>query len=137
MRINLNDKNKQFDRMFQIMESLENQTLLTENTKHSELEFKFFNRLESAVFGDSEYTTNKKPIYIKAYVTDELSNSISTSALYTDFCNYWIIKYDLTLFLIEVDPSRDVNTEEERSKRKNDQKEGNGEITRVWEIQNK
>lgn len=137
MRINLNDKNKQFDRMFKIMESLENQTLLTENTKHSELEFKFFNRSESAIFDDSEYTTNKKPIHIKAYVTDELSNSISTSALYKDFRNYWIIKYDLTLFLIEVDPSRDVNTEEERSKRKNDQKESNGEITRVWEIQNK
>jgi hypothetical protein len=137
MRINLNDKNKQFDRMFKIMESLENQTLLTENTKHSELEFKFFNRLESSIFDDSEYTTGKKPIYIKAYATDELSDSISTSALYKDFRNYWIIKYDLTLFLIEVDPSRNVNTEEEKSKRKNDQKEGNGEIMRVWEIQNK
>lgn len=137
MRINLNDKNKQFDRMFQIMESLENQTLLSESTKHSELEFKFFNRSKSAIFDDSEYTTNKKPIYIKAYVTDELSNSISTPALYQDFRNYWIIKYDLTLFLIEVDPSRVVNTEEERIKRKNDQKEGNGEIVRVWEIQNK
>jgi hypothetical protein len=119
------------------MESLENQTLLTENTKHSELEFKFFNRLESSIFDDSEYTTGKKPIYIKAYATDELSDSISTSALYKDFRNYWIIKYDLTLFLIEVDPSRNVNTEEEKSKRKNDQKEGNGEIMRVWEIQNK
>ena len=50
MRINLNDKNKQFDRMFKIMESLENQTLLTEGADYSGLQYKNFNQKENFCF---------------------------------------------------------------------------------------
>ena len=136
MRINLNDKNKQFDRMFKIMESLENQTLLTEGADYSGLQYKNFNQKESSIFDDHDYTTGKNSIKIISYATDELSNS-GSPGIYVDFRNYWIVEYNSKKYLIEVEPGRQTSTQEDRDKREKNQKDGNGEITYVWEIQNK
>jgi len=134
MRINLNDKNKQFDRMFKIMENLENQTLLTEGADYSGLQNKFFNQFDSSLFSDIDYSTDKEKVNIVSYATDELSNSKNTAGLYDDFCNYWIIDYKSKRYLIEVHPGTMSTTEDDRNKIKKNQKDGNGKITLVYEI---
>lgn len=102
---------------------------------YSGLQYKNFNQQKSAIFDDFNFSVNQQPIDIITYSTDEISNSKSPGGLYHDYCNYWIINYNSKTYIIEVNPGRQTTTQEDRDKREKNQKEGNGEITRVWEIQ--
>jgi len=101
---------------------------------YSGLQYKNFNREKSAIFDDFNFSVGEKLINIITYATDELSNSRSPG-MYVDFRNYWIVEYNSKKYLIEVEPGRQTSTQEDRDKRKKNQKDGNGEITYVWEIQ--
>jgi uncharacterized protein (TIGR02145 family) len=101
---------------------------------YSGLQYKNFNREKSAIFDDFNFSVGEKPINIITYATDELSNS-GSPGMYKDFRNYWVVEFNSKNYLIEVEPGRQTSTQEDRDKREKNQKEGNGEITYVWEIQ--